>query len=416
MNPVLFERPSPARASDVGARLVAARHSSTRLLLAAAAASLFASGVAHAEVTLVPYVNSITTYESNVFRVDEEIDFAPDDVRSKSDAIFNNAVGLEGNYRWLNQRLYAVAEASRFQYLNNSQLDQNAFDLSAGLDWSLLSRVTGTLTASNTQTRSSFANGDTTVLNRQRQRDLGATTRFKPGNDVEFLAGFLNSVLKTPAVGAPNFEVEQNNWNSALNYIGINRLTIGVTGTYSSGQFSGTATNSKFEAYSGAGTFGFRASDISNFRLSLGYTTREDSATQSRNQGLTGSLVYERELTGKTSANLGVTRSVDASQFGDNTVINTGANFGLNYNATARITSALSYSYLNSKYKSIGEIETVFSGRTDDTHTVTLRGTYDAFDWLKLTPSVAYETRTASRDGFDYTAWIVGIQLAARLE
>ncbi len=385
-------------------------------LLIPAAAALFGTGTARAEATLVPYINSTTTYESNVFRVDKDFVFPADDVRSKSDVIFNNAAGLEGNYRWSNQRLFATAEGSRFQYLNNDQLDQNAFQLRGGLEWSLLSRVNGTLTAANSQTRSSFANGDTTVLNRQRQRDLGATTRFKPGNDVEFSAAFNNNVLKTPAINAPTFQVEQNTWNTTLNYVGINRFTIGMLASYSLGKFSGTATNSKFESQSAAGSLGYEASDISKFALSIGYTTREDKASQTKTKGLTGSLVYNRELTGKTAGTLGVTRSVDASQFGDNSVINTSVFLGLNYSATARITASLNYNYLNSKFKAIGTANTVFTGRTDDQHTVTLRAVYDAFNWLKVSPSVGYETRTANLDGFDYKAYIVGVQLTARLE
>jgi len=389
---------------------------SSRLALLAPAAALFGTGAAHATVTLVPYLNSSTTYESNVFRTPDDVVFAPEDNQSKSDVVFNNAVGLQGSYLWSNQRVFANVEGSRFQYLNNDQLDQNAFQLSGGLEYSLLSRVTGTLSAASSQTRASFANGDITVLNRQRQRDLGATTRFKPGNDLDFTAGFNNNVLKTPAIGAPDFEVEQNTWNTALNYVGINRFTIGVLGTYSTGKFSGTATNSGFNSYSGAGSLGIDASDISKFLLTLGYTIREDEATQSETKGLTGGLTYNRELTGKTAVNLGVTRSVDASQFGDNTVINTSVDAGLNYSATARISATLSYNFVNSKFKAIGTEATPFTGRTDEQHTVALAAIYNAFSWLNVSPSVAYESRTANVDGFDYDAYIVGIQFIARLE
>lgn len=385
-----------------------------RLFVAATAA--LAAGAARAETALVPYVNSTTSYESNIFRTPDGFDFGPGDARQKSDVVFDNAIGLEGSYQWSSQRLYAAVEGSRFQYLNNSQLDQNAFELRGGLDWSLFSRVTGTLSASNSQTRASFANGDTTVLNRQKQRDLDATIRFKPANDLEFLGGFNNNLLRTPAIGAPGFEVEENTWNSTLNYIGINRFTIGIVGSYSRGQFSGTANNSSFRSYSGAGSIGYEASDISNFVLSVGYTVRDDEATQSSAEGLTGSLLYNRELTGKTSLNLGAARSVDASQFGDNSVINTSVNLGLNYDATARITARLAYAYLNSDYRTIGTVITPFTGRTDDQHTVTLSAAYAVLDWLSLAPSLVYETRTANIDGFDYDAFIVGFQLMARLE
>lgn len=385
-------------------------------LLIPAVAALFGAGPALAEVTLSPYIDSTTTYDSNLFRVSDNAAVPITNARSKSDVIFNNSAGLDSSYSWSNQRLHATVEGSRFQYLNNTQLNQNAFQLNGGLDWSLLSRVTGTLTASNTQTRSSFANGDITVLNRQRQRNLGATVNFKPANDLDFNAGFVNQVLKTPAVDAPNFEVEQNTWNSSLDYIGINRFRIGVLGNYSRGNFSGTATNSSFNALSAAGSLAYDASDISKLALTLGYTTREEQASQTKTRGLTGGLVYSRELTGKTSTNLGVTRSVDASQFGDNTVINTSVFLNVNYSATARINASLQYNYLNSKFKTTGNVVSVFTGRTDDLHTVTLGASYEAFDWLAIAPSVAYETRTANLPGFNYESYIASMQFTARLK
>lgn len=381
-----------------------------------ALAGLCAAGTVQAETMLVPYVNSSTTYESNVFRLQDGEEAAALGNSSKSDVIFNNAIGLDAGFNWSNQRIFAKLEGSRFQYLNNDQLDQDAYALSAGMNWSLLSRISGTLTASNTQTRSSFANGDITVLNRQRQRDLAATTRFKLGNDLELDLGFSNNLLKVPAIGAPNFEVEQNTYTSSFNYVGINRLRVGVTGSYIDGDFRGTANGSRFVTYSGAGTIGYDASDISKFLLAVGYTTRDDKASQTKTEGLTGNLSYIRELTGKTSMNVSLTRSVDASDFGDNAVVNTGASVALTYSATARINATLAYSYLNSDFKAIGTTVNVFNGRTDDLHTVRLAAIYQAFDWLSISPSFAFEDRTTTIEGFDFDAFIVGMQFAAKFQ
>ncbi|WP_293369516.1 outer membrane beta-barrel protein [Nevskia sp.] len=382
----------------------------------AAVLALAAAGHAQAETTLIPYVTSLTTYDSNLYRVSSNAQLPVGADGSRSDLIFNNAAGLEGVYEWAQQRFYGTVEGSRFNYLNNTSLDQNAFRFEGGLDWSLLGRVKGSLTAARSRTRSSFDNADNTVRNTQNQRTLAATTQFKLTNDLEVNGSFTNDVMRAPALNAPSFRLEQNTASTALNYLGINRWTLGVIGSYGYGNYSGTGTDSTFTQYAGSGTLAYEASDISNFQLAAGYTTREDAGRGGSTSGFTGSLGYARELTGKTSLNINLARAVEAFQAGDNSVIATSASIGLAWEATAKIGATLNYGYTTSEYRATGDVVTPFTGRTDDVHTVEFGVNYEALRWLQVSPALGYDRRTANQPGFDFDAFSASLQLTARLE
>lgn len=384
--------------------------------------ALLAAGVlalpfaAVAETTFVPYVSSTTQYDSNLYRIDKG-QALPGEDRSKSDLVFNNVAGLESAVTWSQQKLYATVEGSRFDYLNNSALNQNAFRLLGGLDWSLLGRINGSFTAANSRSRASFANADTTVLNTQRARVFGARTFFLLTNDVRFTGTYANNTTRQPAINAPSLRLEENTSTAALDYLGVNRVTMGLLGSYGFGDYSSVDFGSSFKQYAGAATLGYEATGLSKFRFAAGYTTREDAARGGKTQGFTGNIGYARELTGKTSVDVNLSRTLESFAAGDNSVIGLNAYGALNWEATAKIKTTLSYGYTRSDFRSSpGAAANVFTNRKDDFHAIRLVTTYEALRWLNVAPSFGYERRTTNVGGFDFDALALSLQLTARFE
>lgn len=399
----------PARSHPHGAP----RNRGQRLLITLAPALalpvLVGSGVAEAETTFIPYVSSTTSYDTNIYRVTDKSQVPV--VQGKqvdADFIFNNAVGVDASYLLAQQRFFVKAEGSRFNYLNIPSLNQNAYNYGGGLDWTLFGRIKGTLSGTEVKTRASFADRDTTRLNTQQTTTLGATTAFLLTNDVNFNAGYNVRILQTPARNAPTLRLDERTSSAAINYIGINRLSAGITGSYTTSNYRGTAENNRFKQYSGGTQVQYVASDISNFALTLGYSKRQGAS------GVTGGLNYRRELTGKTSANFAFLRAVESFDAGDNSIISTGGSAGLVWAATSRIETTLNYSYTDSVFRDATAAPTDFTGRRDQAHAVNLGAAYEVRDWLVLSPLVTYARRDSNVPISNYDGFVFSMQVRAQ--
>lgn len=399
----------PAPQSPSGTFRTRSHRLLTTLAPALALPGLVCIGGAHAETTFIPYVTSITSYDTNIYRVTNKSQVpVVQGEQVNADFIFNNAAGVDASYLFAQQRLFVKAEGSRFNYLSIPSLNQNAYNYGGGLDWTLLGRIKGSLTGTQVKTRASFADRDVTRLNTQKTSTLGANTNFLLTNDINFNAGYNVRILQTPARNAPSLRLDERTSSAAINYIGINRLSAGITGSYAESSYRGTTQNNRFKQYTGGTLVQYNASDISNFGLALGYSERQGAS------GITGSLNYRRELTGKTSANFNFLRAVESFDAGDNSIISTGGSAGLNWAATSRIGATLSYAYTDSVFRDATAATTDFTGRRDKTQTANLSATYDARDWLAISPTVLYTRRDSNVAISNYDGFVFSMQVRAQ--
>lgn len=401
--------------ADLASRLSVSR----RRILASSLMAMVAVP-AHAGSTFLPYLKSETLYDSNVFRVADNVP-APliDGDRRKSDLLFNNAVGIDAATTWKQQRAYVHAEGGRYSYLHLSALDQTVYDYGGGLDWVLLGKVNGSFTGNRASSQGNYADRDTTVLNRTKTQNLGASLNFLLTNDVRYDAAYAYQKIDTPVIGSPNFQLQQDRFTTSLKYVGIKRLSTGLIAEYANGGYTGTVDETKFKQYSGSLTADYAFSDISKGSATIGYTNRESTDSQvSRSgtvSGLTGKLEYQRELTGKTKASARLVRDVYAFDAGDNTAVLTALQLQTLWDATDRIDVVLLYSLQNSKFKQqpSGTVNPLFQDRRDLLHEINLTATYEALRWLTVTPKFAFALRDSTRDLSGYETWQVGVQLQA---
>lgn len=83
------------------------------------------------------------TYDSNVLRLADEIEPAPDEARA--DLIQEYGIGGEVGVDFGLQRLFVTGNAVRSIYRENDQLDDRIIDVSGGLQWQVTSRCSGEL-------------------------------------------------------------------------------------------------------------------------------------------------------------------------------------------------------------------------------------------------------------------------------
>ena len=225
-----------------------------------------------------------------------------------------------------------------------------------------------------------------------------------------------------PQPTAPDLSLTESSGQAAIKYTGTAGVTAGLVGTYLKGTFKDTGPLVVAPSYHQSSA-GLTATDevtgTSVFRGQIGYTRRSSDSGINNISGVTGELDYRRALTGKTSAEIDLTRQINAYLTNDASEIDSVAALTVNWQATYKIGVVLGYSYT---YRQLpGQGSTLVGGvvvptaseQTQRLHLPSLTVTYLPVPWLTLKPYINYQTRTSQNYvGGDFNATIVGVQFA----
>lgn len=384
------------------------------------AAALAAVPARAAEVTFVPYVQSNMLYDSNVFRVDSNANVPVlDGKQVRDDFIFSNYIGANATYQYGLQGFHVKAEGRRYDYLELSRFNHYEYTLGGGLDYQLLSRVSGALDYEESRRQSVFADRNVgqiaTQLNFDRDRLATATAKFLASNDWAVDTSYKFHSLTTPVVGAPTLKLNEHTGTAGLNYVGISRFTLGLLGSYGAGQYSGTPAATSYTQYGGAGVLSYDASDISKFSVSGGYSSRNDAGIGT-NGGFTGELNYYREITAKTRTQFRGFRRLASYAAGDNTVIETGIGNETWWVATEKVSVELTYDYLHTAFQNQGLAGTFDRGRKDSVYTAGFRLIYAPLRWLDVSTTTFYAIRKSNVQVNEYNDATILLKLVATLK
>ena len=307
-------QPYPKRAR------AAARPNCTWAALAWAACGLFTALPVAAQTS--PYYVSgsvAATHDSNLFRLAD--DQVPSPNSTRSDTVLSTAVAGGFNQGIGRQRVYGSLTLRDNRFQSNDLYSNHSYNGSAGLDWSMIERISGTLSVNAALALSPFnADGVGLLTQKNLETTQAANTLVRIGvvteYSVEVGAGLrrVRNSLDLERVRARDFN--QDNYSvalawrpgGALSLVGALRVLNGEYPTFREGA-GGAVVSDRFKQQQVelATTWQPRGASSLDLRLNFGdtrYVSNEDRNFSS----LTGSFGWLWQATGKLRLNTRYTR------------------------------------------------------------------------------------------------------------
>ena len=319
----------------------------TALTALSALASL-SSGTALAQAS--PYylgVSQALSYESNLYRVGDG-QVLPTNL-SKSDTISGTSLVAGVDQTISRQRVYGSANLRANRYANNKSLDNQSYGLNLALDWATVNNLSGTLSTSADQNLAQFnsrtASGTLeTKKNEVRTRTLDASVRLGVVTRYTLEATLGHRQRSYSAVEYNSREFRQDSASLGFRYRPSSALTLGAALRGTQADYPrfrqlapGSYQSDRLQRQDIDLTANWQPSGASRINLRLSPTrTRYDRDTSSDFSGLTGSLGWAWQPTGKLKLN--TTASRDTGQSSD--AVNLGI-FGNGFTDYSRTTDAL---------------------------------------------------------------------------
>jgi len=382
-----------------------------------------------------PYAVLGYQHNSNVFmRPSSAPALAPDGITALGDSILEYEAGLGSELDWGADRLTLEASATRYQYDRFSFLNHYEYRLDGNLHWRLTGVVDGTVTYEQTRYMAPFTYTFTTTLLLDTERMASVPVRILMTPEWRLdLTPELHQT-STPLPGFPDFKLDEKIGIAGLDYLGFGRLTAGLQFTADSGRYEGIAAATRYQQRELDLTANYRVGGFSTFSASAGYTRRNSEANPAdsvqapvgagafagyagvigKTASATGSLSYQRQLTGKTSVSLSLFRRVDSYAAGANAEIGTGGAVGVTWQADPKIAVNCNYALTRDQIEG-GLVFLNAANRTDRTQTAKFEVHYQALSWLTIRPYVNWSKASSTFTLGNYSATILGVDVTGRL-
>ncbi len=265
-----------------------------------AALALVGSPAALAETS--PYVVGVSetiSHDSNVVRLPDGAT-PPASLYASTDWIATTALFAGIDQPFGRQRGYGSVSLRNNHYRYNQDYGNLAYGLAAGLDWSTVERVSGTVSLSSNRTLASFdrANGNNTpilVKNIEQTDQFGATAQIGLVTDLSFVAGYQRQSQRFSAVGD---KLVQNIVNLGTRYRLGGELTLGAGLRFTHGRYPDN--NDSFKGRNLDLNADWSPNPISTVtaRVGLGKTDHSAAAAQDFS-GATGAVAWTWKPTAK---------------------------------------------------------------------------------------------------------------------
>jgi hypothetical protein len=363
-------------------------------------------------------------YESNNNIFDLPVNEpAPNGNTSKGDSILSYMGGVTSNYTWKGQSIFLEGNASKSQYDSYSRLNNTAYALSGGLNWSRGRRLNGNLRFSRQRHQIPFYQDlpTTQLLMETTWNGAGMVTyEFLPQWNFEVDGETRGD--DAPRAGAPDLSLRETSERVAIRFGGISRFSLGLSTEYSDGRFKGelpgeptsySQVTSQLEAtYTTAG--------LSQFQGNIGYTKRKISPTDTTSSGVTGALRYTRHLTGKTTLNISLARVVNTYIATSGAELDENAAAELTWQATGKLDFSVNFALTHGQFTG-GPVDpavpaTNTAGRVDRLRTLRFDMHYKPEKWLAIHPYTSFQHRTSDLREFTFSATTFGVEATAQIQ
>ena len=381
-----------------------------RQTLLGVAVSLALCATASAQTNVRPWYVGLTqdfTHDSNVLGGVSGAEI--------SDTISTTTLRGGVNVLFGRQRFYANAALNHQSYSDLSARNNNGYDLGAGLDWSTVERLSGSVTLNAGRRQADFNVGGVmpvTVSNLERSEDLNARVRLGADTQLAFDAGFGQRRVSFTAPEFASREYRQDSGNLGLTYRPSGILTLGTGVSAQRTKYRvpaiGQTTpdrSDRQDVYVTATWVPTGASTV-NARVNVG-KTEYDQATAADFKGVTGSLGWVWRPTGLLNLTTSLSRdtgqesgflqlapgnTVSASDF--SRVTNSLA-VRAGYELTGKINLSAGVAYAR---RELVDGFTGVSGN-DNSTTLSAGATWAAMRTLSLGCNASRESRSASGAG-----------------
>jgi hypothetical protein len=386
------------------------------------ALTVAAAAPAAAELKMDASANTQYQYNSNVFDLPGRVVVPGTTDFQHSDSFVSYGAQLQVQDISTQQDWYATVIGNEFRYNHFTELTHDEYRLEGRWKWRPTTRLTSTLQVSRarimvpfselTQLQSQIANS-TEQLER-----ANVLYQFMPRWSVEGAA--FTHTFREPLQNAPDLKLTETQGGATLNYLGAVGFTMGVSASYLRGHFS----NGTFDLNYDQTTYGLVAKYVSSRQSSvavanaaearttmdaaLSYTNRTSVNNLNNVSGFTGNLHYVSQLTGKTSVDVTLERSVSSFLSNTGSQIYGAASLKLLWQVTYKIGLAAGYVWGEYDYPNQGLLPG--SDRIDHVQSVTLDANYQVRRWLILKPYARVQTRSTNFPGYSFNSTVYGIQ------
>lgn len=374
---------------------------------------------------------------SNIFmRPSGEPPFAASGITALGDTIKDYEAGFDSEFDFGPDRLTLNGDGTRDDYNRFSFLDHTDYDFGGDLDWRLGPVVDGMASYRQSRYMAPFTDTLSTqlLLDTDRIAKAKVQVRVSPLWRIDVTPGLHQ--IDTPLPGFPGFRLSETTGTAELDYLGFGRLTAGLEYEYDHGRYAGIVGATKYDQRDMGLTARYKVNGLSTLNASAGYTRRDTepnpidsvpsppggrtvfagyAGTIGTISSVTGSLSYERQLTGKTSASLSLFRRVDSYTAGANPEIGTGGSVGVRWKADPKFTVDLHYSLAREQVQG-GLVVVNVVNRSDRTQAARVDVRYEAFSWLVVRPYFGWTRATSTFVLGNYSQTIVGIDVTGRLK
>jgi hypothetical protein len=372
---------------------------------------------------ILPYVGETYEHNNNVFYLpNSTFAVAGNGDPQMSDSLSRTVGGADINYLFDRQRLFATLEGRYIDYEHFKYLDHSEYMANGGLDWKLLGTFDGLLYGKIERYMAPFEDRNSnTSLTVDLDRRVGANFNIQLMPEWRLETGADYHDLSAPIIDYPDYGLAEETGKVALRYGGLANLTYGVLVDYVHGEFRNAPAPGDYNQEDADLTMSYKATGLSSFIGSVGYSRREQSGEgQGNTSGISGDIGYTRVLTGLTSVNAELSRAINSYIASGGSQLETTAAVRLNFQPTYKTGMNLGFQYIWSKFNggTIINAETNpgadVAGQSYHSPKATFKLNYQALHWLLIQPYATYERRASGLLVLNYTGTIVGIEFLVK--
>jgi hypothetical protein len=337
----------------------------------------------------------------------------------RSDTFYAYGAQFDATYSWRRQQIYAAASTTEYEYQRFTDLNHNSYSIDTGLKWRLGEPLDGKVDVARSRTMVPFYNlsGSNFVVSavtlslitdqkETAQVGLRLNSRWK-------LEGSVSADRTTqPVVGAPQLELYQNSATTALDYLGVNGLTSGLTAGYMEGEYigsAGTLFSPKFSQTT-AGLLAKYKHFRTTFDGQIGYTRRDSDSANDNTSGFTGLIDIAQQVTPRTRVTVKADRAINNYVLNSGSEIDTDLGAGVLWQATYKSAFSLAYTFTYRDFPGQGN-NPIGSKRVDIQESVTAGINYQPRRWLLIKPYYTALTRRSTFIGNHYSSTIFGVSV-----